>query len=857
MKRGGRTISMTGRNTVAYRSVRTRIGASLLLLTVMLAHAAAVLAAPAAPIRLRWELEPGTALAPAPTGSSRALFTVTNSAHDPLPAQGWALYFTCLAGIDTGAVPGGLAIERVLGTLFRLRPTTAFTGLAPGETLQLRVVHPDAMFNPAKVPLGPYLVFDKAPETALPISDYEIAPIPAGAGMRTPQETYARNAAIAVVPGESLPPVFPTPRQFERRPGSLRWTTMPEVIAAARLRTEAAVARAMLAPYLAAPSAATRAARLHLAIARIAGQAAPEAYELTIDPLGGVTLLGNSTAGVARGLASLSQLLPPRPSADHTVELHALFISDAPRFAYRGLMLDVARNFQPKAAVLQLLDLMARYKLNVFHFHLSDDEGWRLEIAGLPELTSVGGRRGHTLQQAGYLPPAYGSGPDINNAYGSGYYRRADYLEILRYAAARHIEVIPEIEMPGHARAALVSMAARARRLESEGRADADRFLLSDRRDASVYQSAQLYTDNVMNPGLPSTYAFIEHVVAELVALHQAAGVPLRTIHVGGDELAAGAWERSPACQALMRRERLGSSADLWDYFYARVDQLLRRHGLYASGWEELGTRAATLDGKEKMLPNPHFSHSGFTLYVWRNIDAAEDMAYRLANAGYDTVLTPASRLYFDLTPYPSADEPGQDWAGNVDLDTVFNYVPLDDIRVAPDDPTRLAGREGLTDFGRQHIRGLEGTLFTETVHDPGRMEYMLMPRLLALAERAWAAEPAWTQQGDHAHAAPLHAAAWATFVSQLGLQVLPRLDVQFPGLHYRIPPPGLARVNGAVLANEQIPGFSLRYTVDGSEPIVSSPLVAGPIYDPGRVRVAAFNGNGDQSRSAQPVDRN
>ena len=470
---------------------------------------------------------------------------------------------------------------------------------------------------------------------------------------------------------------------------------------------------------------------MRLSVAAIAGLKEPEGYELTIDPKAGVSLVGVSAAGVARGLASLRQLLPVPGQADRAVVLPALSIRDAPRFAYRGLMLDVARNFQPKAAVLRVLDLMSRYKLNTLHFHLTDDEGWRIEIPGLPELTSVGSRRGHAARQDDRLPPAYGSGAAVDNPYGSGYYTRADYIEILQYAAARHIEVIPEIELPGHARAAVVSMAARARRLAQTAKTDADQYLLADPQDKSVYESAQSYTDNVMNPGLPSTYAFIDHVVTEMVALHRAAAVPLRTLHVGGDELPQGAWERSPASQALMQREHLKSGAELWNYFYARVGALLAHHGLALAGWEEIGAHTVTIGGQQVRTANPALSRSGYTLYVWRNTEGAEDLADRLANAGYQVVLTPATRLYFDLAPYPSPFEPGQNWAGYVDLDTVFDYVPYDDTRVAPDDPQRLAHRQALTEAGRKHIRGLEGTLFSETVHEPTRLDYMLMPRLL------------------------------------------------------------------------------------------------------------------------------
>jgi hexosaminidase len=256
------------------------------------------------------------------------------------------------------------------------------------------------------------------------------------------------------------------------------------------------------------------------------------------------------------------------------------------------------------------------------------------------------------------------------------------------------------------------------------------------------------------------------------------------------------------------------------------------------------------------MLPNTAFANSGVTLYVWRNIEGAEDLAYRLANAGYGIVLAPANRLYFDLMPYPGPDEPGQNWAGYVDLDTVFDYVPYDDTRVAPDDPTPLPGAQALTESGRRNIRGLEGTLFTETVHDAGRLDYMLMPRLLALAERAWAADPAWARAADHQHAAPLHAAAWSQFVSQLGLEVLPRLDASDLQVRYRIPPPGLGIVDGAVVANEQIPGFALRYTADGSEPTAASPTVSAPIRAAAVIRVGAFDRNGRGGRSARIDNR-
>ena len=830
---------------------------ALCALWLLLGAAATAFAAGAtAPLQLRWEIERTVFSDKAPDGESQALLSLTNRGAQALPAQGWALYFSCIAGVHAGPVDGGLVLEQVVGTQFRLRPAAGFAGVAPGQTLQVRIRHHEVMNKADKGPQGPYVVFDSAPEQGLRIADYaQVLPTQASQLQRGPndrtrmvsaEDTFQRNATIAEVPLADLPPVFPTPLRAEAAAGTLRWTALPPIQASPALRHEQALARELLQPLL--PAAAGRTEPpLQLRIAAIAGQTSSEAHELHIHPTQGVTITGASAAGVSRGLQSLRSLLPPQRTPDASVALPALRLTDAPRFAYRGLQLDVARNFQRREVVLRLLDLMARYKLNTFHFHLTDDEGWRLAIAGLPELTEVGARRGHTTTGLDHLPPAYGSGPDVADVHGSGHYSRADYIAILRRAAALQIEVIPEIEMPGHARAAVKAMAARAQRLAKVGDAKATQYLLQDPADTSVYRSPQLYRDHLMDPGLPSTYAFIAKVVADVVAMHREAGAPLRTLHVGGDETPRGAWEKSPASLALMARLKLPSTVDLWDHFYDRVGAILRKHQLVASGWEELGARKTRLRGEGKLIPNPHFLGRGFRLYVWNDLDDSADLAYRLANAGYRTVLAPATHLYFDMAHNPNPDEHGVNWAAYTDLSTVFDFIPFDFLRKAPTDPAPLPGLDGLTDFGRTQVLGLEGTLFTETVRDVARMDFLLMPRLLALAERAWAADPAWAQAPDAAEAQRLHAAAWSRFVHQVGLQVLPRLDAERAGIGYRIPAPGLARVDGQVRFNSQLPGFELRYTTDGSVPDAKSTRSDQAIVtrDRALVRAALFNRDG------------
>jgi hexosaminidase len=830
--------------------------AMALLLAVQNAHAGDV-----APFSLQWSVVRNAFAPEVKYERSQVAFTLAATGTQALPAQGWTLYFNSIAGVVRDSAEGPFRIEAAGGTLFALRPTPAFSGLAAGQSLQVRFFQHELMFKADKAPVGPYLVFDAQPDVGLALAHEErvaltrpeqLARAPGELAARvSPAEIYQRNAPGNVLPLGELPPVFPTPIQLAAGSGSLRWKTLPPVQASAALRREAAQARAWLAPFLAAGAAGAADPRLpplRLALAPVAGRHSPEAYTLEIDARRGVSIVGTGAAGVARGLQSLRDLLPLQPGAG--LELPVLRITDAPRFEHRGLLLDVARNFHPKASVLRLLDVMARFKLNKLHLHLTDDEGWRLAIRGLPELTEFGARRGHSADPWRHLPPAYGSGPDVNDGNGSGHYSEADYAEILRHAQALHIEVIPEIEMPGHARAAVKAMQARAHRLAAAGEpaAKANEFLLSDANDASRYRTAQAYTDNLIDPGLDSTYRFIAHVVKEVVRQHRAAGVPLRQLHVGADELPTGAWTASPAALARMAALKLNGTAGLWNYFYDRVDTLLRAQGLQAGGWEELGARREKPDGTGPLVPNEHFAGRGYTLYVWNNLGDADDLAVRLANAGFRSVLAPATTLYFDMAANRDPQEHGVNWAAFVDVDTVFNFVPFDPLRTQPWLPstaTAQPGKARYTEHGKRQVAGIEATLFSETLRGEERLHHMLMPRMLALAERAWAADPEWARTPDAARAQALHAQAFARFTNQAAQQLLPRLQRDVPGVGYRIAPPGLLREGGVVQVNHQLPGLVLRYTTDGSEPTAASARVSGPIHAAGPVRAAAFGVDG------------
>lgn len=839
--------------------MRTTIIAALVIMACGVCPAQAQTA-----LQLQWELTGDVFADARDRGTSRAAFTLTNRDTKLLPASGWAIYFNALLGRIAGSEQGGMVIEQVAGELYRMVPAPGFPGIAPGKSARFAYAT-SLIGNVTQAPVGPYIVFDHAPAKGHAITQYKALPFERpnqqdrAPRVITPAALYEKNAAIADLPEASLPLILPTPVSVQMKTGTVRLAGVPTITASAELSAEAACAAAYLRPRFAGVADKTR--TLALEVGAVDGQTSPEAYALTVDATG-IRIVGNSRAGVFYGLQSLRSLLPLAPQREAAVELPAVHVVDAPRFGYRGLHLDVARNFQPKADVLRVLDLMARYKINVLHFHLTEDEGWRIEIPGLPELTEVGARRGHTLDSADFLPPAYGSGPDVGRPFGSGFYSQADYVEILKYAAARHIEVIPEIEMPGHARAAIKAMEARHRRLTAAGNAAAaGQYLLSDGGDQSVYTSAQDWHDNVMNPAQDSTYAFIEKVVDEMVAVHKAAGVPLRNLHMGGDEVPNGVWEKSPVAQAYLKAHALTSVDDLWFVFYGRVEQILQRHGIVLSGWEEVAVRKTRLDGRPKLISNPGFAARGWRTYVWNNVPGwgAEDLAYRLANGGYQVVLCPVTNLYLDMAYTMNPEEPGLFWGGFIDLDKPFDFIPFDyyrntreDARGNPLPAGVFVGKDRLTDYGRANIVGLQACLWSETLREDGRLDYMLMPKLLGLAERAWAPDPDWARERDATKAGILHRDAWSRFVNTLGKRELPRLDHEGWHINYRIPTPGLKVVDGAVRSNLQIPGFTLRYTTDGSEPAVTSPVVEGPITARGLIKVAAFDGRGRSGATAK-----
>ncbi|SDF60727.1 hexosaminidase [Mucilaginibacter pineti] len=780
---------------------------------------------------------------------------ISNKGKNTLPAAGWKFYFNSGRGFTENAVSGNAKINQVNGDLYSITPTNGFKEVKPGESARIEYINDDPVVNITDGPEGIYLVWDAQPDKGYSIGSFDIKPYkPTYQGLITPEIVFDRNKAIADIPADQLPKVFPTPVNYSETNGSFTFSANLHISNPdGKFKKELSILDNDI-KNLFGKRSTNRYSDNGLTLEYKDGLA-NEAYEISVKS-SAVTIRASTATGIFYGIQSLKTLIPATAiaKAPASVQIPCVEIADEPRFAHRAVMLDVARNFQPKKEVIKLIDAMSLYKLNVLHMHLTDDEGWRLEIPSLPELTNVGAKRGHTLNSKHFLPASHGSGPDVNNTVGTGFYTRADYLEILRYATDRHITVIPELETPGHARAAIKAMNARYDRLAAEGKKDeAIKYLLYDLNDKSEYRSVQFWNDNVIDVSLPSTYNFVETVVDNVIAMYKEAGAPLPTIHFGGDEVPAHVWEQSPAYLALKATHpEIQNTGDLWYYFYGRVNQILKSKGVRLSGWEEMALRKTTLDGANTYVPNPDFTGEHLQADVWNNVlgDGQEDLAYRLANGGYKVVLTCVTNLYFDMASYKAFDEPGYYWGAFLGIDKFYSFIPYDYFKNAdvdkngiPINKNLFIGKQRLTDYGKGNIIGLQGALWAETVKSTDRMEYMMFPKLLALAERAWGKNPDWATEKDTTKAHEAYKQAYSQFLNILGKRELPRLTYYGNGYNYRIPKPGISLQDGKYLSNVEYPGLAIRYTTNGKDPDAKSKLYTGPVtYNGGVIKFRAFD---------------
>jgi len=433
-----------------------------------------------------------------------------------------------------------------------------------------------------------------------------------------------------------------------------------------------------------------------ISIQRGAGPGNPEGYRLEVSPRR-MTIRAPEPAGVFYAFQTIRQLLPPeilggKPVAGVAWTIPCAIIEDAPRFAWRGLMLDVCRHFAPKEFVKKFIDGMALHKFNVFHWHLTEDQGWRIEIKKYPRLTEIGSRREQTV--IGHNTRSYDGKPH------GGFYTQDEIREVVAHAAARHVRIVPEIEMPGHAQAALAS--------HPELACAPGPFKVMERWGISR---------EVYCAGNERVFAFLEDVLAEVLELF-----PGRFIHIGGDECPKDRWRACPRCRARMKAEGLRNGRQLQSYFVRRIGDFLSSKGRRLVGWDEI------LEGG--LAP-------GATVMSWRGMEGG----ITAAKSGHDAVMAPRPFTYLDQYQSRARRREPLAIGGFLPLEKVYRHDPV---------PAALSADEG------RHILGGQGQLWREYMPDEKQVEYMAYPRAAALAETLWS-QPASKNYADFQRRLAIH----------------------------------------------------------------------------------------------------
>ncbi len=543
-------------------------------------------------------------------------------------------------------------------------------------------------------------------------------------------------------------------------------------------------------------------------------------YQLTTTN-NNIIITSQDSTGAFYALQSLASLITLGSK-----QVPLVHVDDQPHYHYRGQHVDVARNFHSKGFIHALIRQMAAYKLNKLHLHLAEDEGWRLAMPSLPELTQIGSKRCLDLSDKHCLQPQLGGGDHGRD----GFYSVDDYQEILRMASKHHIQVIPSLDMPGHSRAAIKAMEARYHfYMQQENEVEAKRYLLTDFNDTSQYRSIQNYNDNTLNICMESTYAFVDKVLDDLQAMHKKAEHPLRLYHIGADET-AGAWLDSPVCQALIadNANELNDAKHLSAHFIERVSQMISARGIAVGGWND-----GLQETKTAKMPDDVYSYVWGAL-PWGAHQQVSEQAYR----NWQVVLSTPDVLYFDFPYQVDPKERGYHWASRrITTRSLFNFMPdnlpihaefrLDTLgnnftindQIQYDDDGLISHKPLPENFS---LAGIQGQLWSETVRSDNQAEYMLYPRLLALAERAWH-QANWQVPYNNKGAVynnnslvfndrlrQMRDQQWLNFSHTIGRKELPKLDLA--GVFYRIPTVGAHIDSSQLEASVALKGLPIEY---------------------------------------------
>lgn len=745
----------------------------------------------------------------------------------------WTLYYSQLRKV-LKVNSQDFNVEMLTGNLKKITPTETFSGFEANKAQVLRIqMHGDHM-NEFK-PMPNYYLTDKNnqayiiastvptldSETGLEIqphlqsftSEKQFRSKPEDQSQwATAERLYQVNQASVLPVTDQLARIIPKPERTEVKGGELDLARGVKVKIDGFKRKD--VAEAFNRLKLIGVSENTKG--VDLLIVKKPEKYSDEGYSLDIQDKQ-ILIEASHERGAFYGLQSLAALV----DVDSTF-IPKVVVTDQPRYPFRGLHIDVSRNFRDKQFVLDMLEQMAAYKLNKLHLHLSDDEGWRVEIPGLPELTEIGAYRCHDPDENKCIFPQFGSGP-YRDSHANGFYSTQDYIDILKEAKKRYIEVIPSFDMPGHSRAAVRSMDARYRKYMAKGdEKKAMQYLLVDPDDKTKYMSIQGYTDNTMNVCVDSSYAFVDKVLHELQIMHEKAKHPLNIYHIGADET-PGAWLDSPACKTYMAENGIDKASNLGNHFVERVSNSLAEKGILPAGWSD-GLSHTHFDKMPKRVQS-----NMWDMLQWGQISKTHEQI----NNGWDVVLSLPDIAYLDMPYEADPKERGYDWAAReLNSQKIFQFMPgnlpvhAEIWKGNVQQPIEL--KDEIPIEPGKGVKGVQGQLWSETVRSNEQAEYMLFPRIITLAERMWH-KPEWevpyshkkqTYNSETNNISAKNKADmkqdWSEFAEVLGRRELAKLDLH--GIAYRVPTVGAVIDDGILRANLIYPGLLIEYQQDGGQ---------------------------------------
>jgi hexosaminidase len=793
------------------------------LLTLLMSAMTALTMSAQSPIAVDWHMGQNNST----TNNYSSRFVIKNISKQQLD-NSWEFFFNQFS--RSVSVPAGcpVDVEEVSTTYYRIKPNANYKPLAAGDSLVVEMVMGGAVINKNYMPNGGHVVMggDMTKPIAVPIKR---SPLDKPGQWRDHKAypdgnyMYAYNDAINGF-GDGYTgndyDIFPAPKQVDIEDGftqvgslvsikSGKWFQWGGYRRAKALLTDELKKRGIYV------SSGQKTVIELLLDKKLSTNG--EYYTLRVHD-GKISIHGVTQAALMNGIKTLIAAL------DHSKghRLQNCFVIDWPDFGYRGVMLDIARNFVIKPNDFKrMIDLLSYYKINTIQFHFTDDEAWRLEIPGFPELTQVAARRGATLDEKGYLAQIFdGNGnPDDLSQCANGYFTRAEFIDLLKYARAHGVRIIPEIETPGHARAAIVAMKNRAMTNPT-----AEQFRLWDDKNESVFTSAQSYHDNVLNVASDDVYRFIDRVVEELQKMYKEAGIKLETVHLGGDEVPNNAWSKSPDVQALMQREGLKTQHEVSEYYIRRISDLLAARKIRIEGWQEVA-----LDHKPEF--NAVMTPRVAGVNAWSTVGSRSDVPYRLANDGYPVILSNVTNFYMDMGYSWHQNEQGLHWGGKVDEFDAWSGLPANiyaSARTAVDGtPLNIStAGDGKVKLEKpENIIGIQAQLWGETLRSFDEVQYLLLPKMMGVSERTWTAIPEWSKDLTDVKA---YNEARHQYNLKIGTRELPLLRSM--GYTFRVGPPGIKVVDGMLHINSQYPDELVTYTLDGSEPTIDSPRWTAPV---------------------------